>query len=155
MILKVGANHQNQISYLPQKTFLIDDSVYKNITFSNKDQNLNFKQIKYSIDKSLLGNLFENEIDYLSKSIGEKGEFLSGGQRQRLSFARAIYTRRKILVLDEITSSLDKAAEKELFNFIYGLKDEYTIIIVSHNTDMLEKCDKLYEIKHCNVKQIK
>ncbi len=146
---------QNQISYLPQKTFLIDDSVYKNITFSNKDQNLNFKQIKYSIDKSLLGNLFENEIDYLSKSIGEKGEFLSGGQRQRLSFARAIYTRRKILVLDEITSSLDKAAEKELFNFIYGLKDEYTIIIVSHNTDMLEKCDKLYEIKHCNVKQIK
>ncbi len=146
---------QNQISYLPQKTFLIDDSVYKNITFSNKDKNLNFKQIKYSIDKSLLGNLFENEIDYLSKSIGEKGEFLSGGQRQRLSFARAIYTRRKILVLDEITSSLDKAAEKELFNFIYGLKDEYTIIIVSHNTDMLEKCDKLYEIKHCNVKQIK
>ncbi len=146
---------QNQISYLPQQTFLIDDSVYNNITLDNKNRNSNYNQIKYSINKALLDDLFKNEFDYLTKSIGERGEYLSGGQKQRLAFARSIYSKRKILVLDEITSSLDEVTEKELFNFIYGLKGEYTIILISHNIKMLQKCNKLYEIKDNKVTQIK
>ena len=109
-----------------------------------------YRQITY--DEALR---FKNEFDYLTKSIGERGEYLSGGQKQRLAFARSIYSKRKILVLDEITSSLDEVTEKELFNFIYGLKGEYTIILISHNIKMLQKCNKLYEIKDNKVTQIK
>ncbi len=146
---------QNQVSYLPQHSFLIDEDVYTNISLEDNIDKLDYKRIKYALRKSLLNDLFATQEELSNKKIGERGEYLSGGQRQRLAFARSLYTDRKILVMDEITSSLDRKTETEIFDFIYSLKGEFTIIIISHNLDMLSRCDRLYELKNKSIYKVK
>ena len=146
---------QNKVSYLPQQSFLIDEDVCTNITLEDKKNIIDVEKIKFVLKKSLLNNLFSSDEEIFNKKIGERGEYLSGGQRQRLAFARSLYTDRKIFVLDEITSSLDQKTEKEIFNFIYSLKGEFTIIIISHNVSMLNKCDRLYELKNKSIYKVK
>ena len=60
--------------------------------------------------------------------------------------ARALYRNPEVLILDEATSSLDAKTENEIIEYIYSLKNNKTIIIVSHNEEILNKCDKVYKI---------
>ena len=75
------------------------------------------------------------------------GKKLSGGQLQRLAIARAMYQNTNILVFDEATNSLDKKTEEEILDKIYKLKGSKTIIIITHNDKILDKCDKIYKIE--------
>jgi len=72
---------------------------------------------------------------------------LSGGQRQRIGIARALYYNPTVLVLDEATSSLDVATEKQIMKTVYELQKDKTIVIVAHRLSTIEKCDKLYQLK--------
>ena len=78
--------------------------------------------------------------------VGEKGIRLSGGQRQRVAIARAFYNNSQILVLDESTSSLDKNTQKEILAEIKKLKNDKTIIFISHDPDVFSICDEVIEI---------
>ena len=86
--------------------------------------------------------------------LGEKGAALSGGQQQRIGLARALYKKSEILILDEATNSLDKFSEDEILDTIYKLRDNLTIIIVSHNKDVLSRCDRLIKIDNSKVFQL-
>lgn len=66
-------------------------------------------------------------------SLHRRGTFLSGGQQQRLCIARAISMHPEILLLDEPTSALDPISTASVEELLLELKDEYTIIIVTHN----------------------
>ena len=70
--------------------------------------------------------------------VGEDAVRLSGGQRQRIGIARALYSNKKIIILDEATSSLDKKNEQQIIDNIISLKDK-TIILVTHNPEILKK----------------
>ena len=82
----------------------------------------------------------------IDSNIGERGSKFSGGEKQRIGIARSLYNKPKILVLDEATSSLDIETEKNFINSIYQLKDDKTILIISHRESTLQKCDIVYEI---------
>lgn len=71
---------------------------------------------------------------------------ISGGQKQRLGIARALFRNPEILVLDEITNSLDKKMENEIIDTIYKIQNK-TIILVTHNEDMLHGCDQVITIE--------
>ena len=92
----------------------------------------------------------------LDTIIGERGAKLSGGQKQRLGLARALYYRPKILILDEATNSLDKNVETDILDDVTNLKkDNLSLIIVSHDTDLLKKyADLMFELKQGNLKKI-
>ena len=64
--------------------------------------------------------------------IGENGMSLSGGQRQRIALARAFYFDKKILILDEATSALDTKTETQITTRLKDLKNEITVISISH-----------------------
>lgn len=66
-------------------------------------------------------------------SIGKKGTFLSGGQQQRLCIARSIALKPELLLMDEPTSALDPISTNRIEELIFELKEQYTIIIVTHN----------------------
>ena len=76
-------------------------------------------------------------------NISQQGLDLSGGQKQKIIIARSLFNNKEIIVLDEATSSLDKSSEQELIKLIYSLKKIKTLIIISHDINLMKKVDKL------------
>ena len=107
-------------------------SIYDNVLAGNR---LNAKKLGKGVgdtivERSLRGaNLWEEVKDRLSKP----GMGLSGGQQQRLCIARAIAVEPQILLMDEPCSSLDPISTSAIEDLIHELKDDYTIVIVTHN----------------------
>ncbi|MDE0855636.1 MAG: ATP-binding cassette domain-containing protein, partial [Nevskia sp.] len=71
--------------------------------------------------------------DEVKSKLGTSGLGLSGGQQQRLCIARTIAVRPEVVLLDEPTSALDPIATAKVEELIYQLKNDYTIVIVTHN----------------------
>lgn len=71
--------------------------------------------------------------DEVKDRLGEPGTDLSGGQQQRLCVARAIATRPEVILMDEPASALDPTATAKLEDLIDELRDEYTVVIITHN----------------------
>ena len=81
----------------------------------------------------------------IDTEVEEMGRNFSGGQKQRIALARAIYHNRDIFILDEVTSSLDSENTKKIINLLIELKKTKTIIISSHNKNILSACDNVIE----------
>lgn len=71
--------------------------------------------------------------DEVKDKLSQKGTLLSGGQQQRLCIARALAMKPEVLLLDEATSALDPVSTAKIEELIYQLKNEYTILMVTHN----------------------
>jgi phosphate transport system ATP-binding protein len=71
--------------------------------------------------------------DEVKDSLMKKGTFLSGGQQQRLCIARALAFRPEVILLDEPTSALDPISTAKIEDLLIKLKEEYTILMVTHN----------------------
>ncbi|MBD1162839.1 ABC transporter ATP-binding protein [Pelagibacterales bacterium SAG-MED12] len=131
-------NLTNFFSYVPQFVYIFDNTIIENITLGNyeasKDSNLLKQSLKYScIDKFI--DRLPKKINYFA---GDRGLRLSGGQRQRLGIARAFYNNTPILVLDEITSSLDNQNSKKIINQILNNKEK-TVVLSTHKTELVKK----------------
>ena len=87
--------------------------------------------------------------------IGENGAQISGGQRQRIGLARALAHDAKILILDEATSALDKRTEDNIFDTLKKISIKKSILIITHNRNLLNYCNKIYCLKDGNLKQEK
>ena len=89
----------------------------------------------------------EEFIEYLPEGIktqvGERGKGLSTGQRQLVSFARAILTDPKILILDEATSSVDAYTEAIIQEALEGLLSNRTSIIIAHRLSTIVNADRI------------
>jgi ABC-type bacteriocin/lantibiotic exporter with double-glycine peptidase domain len=79
----------------------------------------------------------------IETNVGEQGAKLSGGQRQRLGIARAMYTKPKLLVLDEATSSLDGQTEFEIARSIQSLKEQVTVVMIAHRLSTVREADQV------------
>ena len=142
---------KNIIGYVPQETFLVNGSIKNNITFELKE-NINEDLLKRSLKDSAVDEFINKDID---SGVGERGINLSGGQKQRIGIARALYRNPQMIIFDESTNSLDLETEKSVMESIYNLRNKNTLIIISHRSSMLSKCDKVYEIKGQKLFQVK
>jgi ABC-type bacteriocin/lantibiotic exporter with double-glycine peptidase domain len=79
--------------------------------------------------------------------VGERGKRLSGGQQKRLGIARALFRQPSVLVLDEPTAGLDRFARDQIIDTIKKLTGSITIILVTHQTELVEICDCVYELE--------
>ena len=147
-LLNNNSHHwTDQVAYLPQQVFLIDDSIEKNIALGVEYESIDKAFIDLAIKKSSLSELIKSLPEGVDTNIGENGVRLSGGQRQRIALARAFYHNRNILVLDESTSALDQETEREIVKEIQNLKGDKTMIIIAHRLNTLEHCDIIYKIE--------
>ena len=138
--------------YVPQDTFLTDDTIKKNIAFAIPEDKINDEIIKKVIKDAKLDKFVKSLPDNFNTKVGEFGDRLSGGQRQRIAIARSLYNNPKILILDEFTNFLDSSTEKEIINEVNALKGKKTIIMITHRHATLEKCDKVYKIDKQGIK---
>ena len=72
---------------------------------------------------------------------------ISGGQKQLLSLARALLTTSEIILLDEVTSSLDPSTTNKIINLLDDLKTDHTLIIITHNKELMKAADNLVVLK--------
>lgn len=111
-------------------------SIYKNISYALKYYGYNKKYLEKKIIDILKSvNLYDEVKDKLNTSALK----LSGGQKQRLCLARSLTVEPNILLLDEPCSSLDIVNSEKIENTLIKLKENYTIIIVTHNINQAKK----------------
>ena len=95
-------------------------------------------------------------IDYfgLDKLKDKKPNILSGGEKQRVAIARAMINKPKIIFADEPTGNLDSKNSKILFDIFFKLRDDYdcSIVIVTHDPENANKCDKKLQIVDGKIK---
>jgi subfamily B ATP-binding cassette protein MsbA len=140
-----------EIGYLSQNLYVYSESIYNNITFNLTDSNnseLNLKKVR-SICKNLeLDDFIESLPNKYNQNINELGSNFSKGQIQRILLARELYKNPQILFLDEPTSALDEKNRKIFSKIINNYKNYMTIIMISHDKNMLEFADIVFEVKN-------
>lgn len=141
------------LGYVPQQVTLFNDSITKNISFF--EEKIEKEKINSILDKSNLTKFINSLPDKGNTVVGESSSKLSGGQIQRIGIARALFNDPEFIIFDESTNSLDTINENEIMEFIYSLKGSKTVLIISHDKKVLDRCDKIYEVKNKNINQIK
>ncbi len=122
---------RKEIGMVFQKPNPFPKSIFENVAYGLKIQGIKDKKlIDQRVEKALRqADLWEEVKDNLKKSALA----LSGGQQQRLCIARTLAVEPSILLMDEPTSALDPISTSKIEELIHHLKEDYTIIIVTHN----------------------
>ena len=132
---------RSEMSIVPQEAVLFDDTIYNNVAFS--DPKASKEDILKAIKFAQLDEIIKEFPKQERTIVGERGVKLSGGEKQRVSIARAILANKKILVLDEATSSLDSETEHEIQADLERLMQGKTSIIIAHRLSTIMKADKI------------
>ena len=145
--------HQENISchnigLVHQDTFLLNDSIKRNIAVGVSDNLIDHNKLINAIKIANIADFVNSLQDKENTIISENSTNISGGQKQRICIARAIYFQQQLLILDEATNALDETTENTILNEICSIKNNFTIIIVSHNDKVLKKCDQIIDLKN-------
>ena len=138
---------QRHVAHVPQTIFLADTSIAENIAFGIHPENIDHERVMWAAKCAQVEDFITTLSQGINTPVGERGVRLSGGQRQRIGIARALYKKADILVLDEATSALDTLTEQRVMDAIFGLKTEYTVIIVAHRLSTVTECNRIIELK--------
>ncbi len=134
-------NLRQQVGMVFQKPNPFPKSIFDNVAYGPRLQGItNRTALDEIIEQSLKASaLWEEVKDNLRKSALA----LSGGQQQRLCIARALATRPRVLLMDEPCSALDPLATGKIEDLISQLKDNYTIVIVTHNMQQAARISEM------------
>jgi ABC-type multidrug transport system fused ATPase/permease subunit len=145
---------QNQIGYVPQSVFLVDDTLRRNVAFGLPDEQIDDLAVQRAINAAQLAQFVASLPAGLDTEVGERGVRLSGGQCQRIGIARALYHDPPVLVLDEASSSLDMATEEAVMESVKNLRHSKTVLIIAHRLTTVANCDELYEVVRGQVTKV-
>ncbi|MBI1871126.1 MAG: ABC transporter ATP-binding protein [Chlamydiae bacterium] len=130
---------RNLISYVPQETFLFNDTIRANLLWAALQ--VSDQDLWHSLRQAAAADFVTQLPNGLDTFIGERGIHLSGGERQRLAIARALLRHPKILLLDEATSSLDSQNEELIFTTLQTLHGTMTLILIAHRFSTIRAAD--------------
>jgi phosphate transport system ATP-binding protein len=129
---------RKRVGMVFQKSNPFPKTIYENIAYGLRIAGVrNKKVIDQTVEESLRGAALWEEV---RNRLHESALGLSGGQQQRLCIARAIAVKPRVILMDEPCSALDPIATAKVEELIFGLKDQFTIVIVTHNMQQATRC---------------
>lgn len=134
------------LGYVPQKIFLLDDTIANNITLGLDAESIQETELWKILEEVQLAEFVRSLPNQLNTLTGEDGVRLSGGQRQRLGIARALFRNPSVLILDEATSGLDIETENQILTTICSRGDIDLIVIVTHRIDSMRFCSHVIDL---------
>ena len=137
------------IMYVSANPIMFNDTIYNNIVMNSSD--IDDERIYDMLRKLKLYDDITKLDDNIQSVIGDNGTTLSTGQRQRLAIARALLSDKQIIIMDEPTSSIDSETEKEVMKTIYKELSDKTLIIITHDEQILYDCDEILELSNRNL----
>ena len=140
----------SNVSIVNQKTFIFNMSIRANLSLidSNKKRQID------ACKRVGIHDFIMSLPDGYSTILKDDATNMSGGQKQLLSLARALLTSSEIILLDEVTSSLDPHTTDKIIKLLDDLKTDHTIITITHNKDLMRKADKLIVLNNGKVECI-
>ncbi len=124
------------ISMIFSDPYMFDGSIYENIKIGNLDAK---KEDIIRVSKLVkIHEFIESTPNKYDTEVGEDGLMLSSGEKQKIALARAVLKNSPIILLDEVTKSIDKDSRESINQVIDELKTDKTIIIVTHNSNEID-----------------
>ncbi len=139
------------ISLVPQDPILFHRTLLENIRYGKPEATVEevIEAAKAAHCHEFISTFPEKYDTY----VGERGVKLSGGERQRVAIARAILRNSPILVLDEVTSSLDSESEGLIQDALDKLMKDKTVIVIAHRLSTIAKMDRIIFIDNGEIKE--
>jgi ATP-binding cassette subfamily C protein len=139
------ARWQRAIAYVPQDSFLINDTIRHNLlwgTTGAEDAEMH-AALRIAAADGVVGR----RPAALETIVGERGILLSGGERQRIALARALLRRPRLMILDEATNALDTEIERQVIGNLLALPDRPAIVAISHRAATLDLFHRVYRME--------
>lgn len=143
---------RSMIGYVPQETFLLHESVERNVSLGDPD--VTRANVERALRRSGAWEFVERLAAGMDTFVGEHGMQLSAGERQRIAIARALVRNPRMLILDEVTAALDAANETMVWRNLSALRGETTILAISHQPHLLGIADRIYRIEAGRVAEV-
>lgn len=149
---------RNNIAYVPQNIKIFNDSLLYNISL---DHNISSNTVIKFCEESLnFSDMFLSFKNSYATILGEEGVTPSGGEKQLIAIARALFSKPKVLILDEATASMDQMNQDRIIELLNGMKKKMIILFITHDQDISSKYNdnkyifsnkeiSLIETKHC------
>ena len=139
-LVTIEAWRQN-IGYVSQDIFLINDTIANNIRFY--DYSITDEQIQTAAKMANIYDFIKFCPQGFDTMVGDRGITISAGQRQRIVIARVLARQPQILLLDEATSALDSESEDQIQQVIKDLRGRVTVLVIAHRLQTVMDCDRL------------
>lgn len=131
-----------KVGFINHSAYIFNGSIEDNIRMGKNDAS--YDEIYHALKKANLYEFVMNLPQKLNTNVGEGGSLLSGGQKQRLALARIIITDPEIYIFDEATSNIDVESEEKVWESIYKLAKNKTVIVISHRLANVKNADAIY-----------
>ena len=131
-----------KVGFINHSAYIFNGSIEDNIRMGKNDAS--YDEIYHALKKANLYEFVMNLPQKLNTNVGEGGSLLSGGQKQRLALARTIITDPEIYIFDEATSNIDVESEEKVWESIYKLSKNKTVIVISHRLANVKNADAIY-----------
>jgi ATP-binding cassette, subfamily B, bacterial len=129
-----------QAAFVPQGTFLFDDTVRGNVTLG---ADVPDDEVWAALRVAAVDDVVRRLPEGLDTRVGERGATLSGGQRQRIALARAVVRRPRLLVLDDATSAVDPAVEARILDALRDADRPSTVVVVAYRQATIALADEV------------
>lgn len=132
---------RERVALILQETILLSGTIRENFTFGNPTATE--EQVNQAAEIACAAEFIQEKENGWDEHVGERGTGLSGGQRQRVAIGRAVLSDPDILILDDVTSSLDARTEKQIVTNLYGELRDKTVLIISQKINTIMLADRI------------
>ena len=131
----------SNVSIVMQNVILFEDTIFENIKVGRRDASR--EEVVEAAKKAMIHDFISGLPKGYDTPVGDNGVGLSGGQRQRISIARALLRDAPLVILDEMTSSLDPINEVKIQRAIDNLTASKTVVVIAHHLRTIQNADRI------------